>query len=169
MTATPRIVLVAAVARDGGIGLEGQLLWRERADAQHFAAMTLGHPVVMGRKTWESLPAKVRPLPGRRNVVVSRQAGYRAEGAEVVGSFEAALQLLQGSAQIGVIGGQAIYAAALPLAHRLELTEVEDDFVADTFFPAWPREQFDELQRVPQLGLDGTPYAFVSYERKASA
>lgn len=168
MNPQPRIVLVAAVARDGGIGLEGQLLWRERADAQHFAALTMGHPVVMGRKTWESLPARVRPLPGRRNVVISRQPDYRAEGAEVVGSFEAALALLQGSAQIGVIGGQAIYAAALPLAQRLELTEIDAELVADTFFPAWPREQFDEVQRVPQLGIDGTPYAFVSYERKAS-
>ena len=109
----PRVFLVAAVAANGIIGADGKLPWRLPEDLKHFKALTLGHPVIMGRKTWESLG---RPLPGRENIVVTRSAGYDAPGASVAASLEAALALCAGEAVVFVIGGSALYAAALPLA-----------------------------------------------------
>jgi dihydrofolate reductase len=160
-----KITLVAAVARDGGIGRGNELLWREKADQQHFRAVTAGLPVVMGRRTWESLPPRFRPLPGRRNVVVSGNPAYAATGAERAANLEDALTQLQGEPQVCVIGGSALYASALPHASVLELTEVDAVFDADTFFPAWDRSQFREASRVPGQGADGTRFAFVRYER----
>ena len=121
----PEIILIAAVARNGAIGRGSELLFRDPVDQRHFRDTTMGHPVIMGRKTWDSLPARFRPLPGRRNIVVSRNAALRLEGAEVALSLEAALALAAAVPKVFVIGGAQLYALALPLAHTLEMTKIE--------------------------------------------
>jgi len=162
-----KISLVAAVARDGAIGRDGDLVFREPADLRHFRTTTSGHAVLMGRRTWDALPAPVRPLPGRRNVVMSRDAGFAAVGAERVPSLEAALALLAGEDIVYVIGGGEIYAQVLPLADELILTEVDRVYEgADAFFPAFDRAQFVEVERREAVAADGTPYAFVTYRRR---
>ena len=140
----PEIVLIAAVARNGVIGRENALPWRLKADMAHFRAATLGHPVLMGRKTWESLG---KPLPGRRNLVLTRQAGYAARGAEVFASPDAALAAVRDAVRVFVIGGAEIYRMMLPRADTLMLTEVDAEVVGDARFPAFERKRFREVAR----------------------
>ncbi len=165
----PTLALIAAVARNGVIGHDNTLLWRLPEDQQFFRRTTMGCPVVMGRKTWDSLPAKFRPLPGRQNIVVTRNPDWRADGATAVTSLEAALAALGEAGKGFVIGGGELYAAALPLADELVLTEIDRDFDGDASFPAWPRDAFDEVQR--EAHHAGEPnhfdYAFVTYRRKS--
>jgi len=158
----PRVFLVAAVAANGVIGAGGKLPWRLPEDLRHFKALTLGHPVIMGRRTWESLG---RALPGRENIVVTRSAGYQAPGAHVAASLEAALALCAGEPVAFVIGGSRLYAAALPLADGLVLTEIDRDYPGDVRFPAFDRAAWRETQRNPQTGADGLRFDFVLYER----
>jgi dihydrofolate reductase len=160
------LVLIAAVARNGAIGLGSGLIFKEPADQQHFRAATLGCPVVMGRKTWETLPVRFRPLPGRRNVVVSRNADFVAPGAEVADSLPAALALLPDAPRVFVIGGAQIYAQALPLATELLLTEVDADLAGDVYFPDWDRAGFDETERRSAVTASGLGYHFVTYRRR---
>jgi dihydrofolate reductase len=160
------IVLIAGVARGGAIGRNNDLLWRLPEDMARFKALTLGHTVIMGRKTWDSLPARFRPLPGRRNLVISRTAGLQLAGAEAFTSLHKALAACAEAAQVFVIGGAQIYAEALPLATRLELTEIDADFDADCFFPAWPRANFAEHGRESKTSPDGWSYDFVTYQRQ---
>lgn len=166
----PEVVLIAAVARDGGIGRGGDLLWRDPVDQRHFREATMGLPVIMGRRTWDSLPARFRPLPGRRNLVVSRQEGLELPGAEVAGSLDAALARCTGNPRVHVIGGAQLYALALPLAQTLLLTEIDTTFEgADTFFPPWDRSAFDS--RVIYSGASTAApldFAIVEYRRKAA-
>jgi dihydrofolate reductase len=157
------VALVAAVARGGVIGRDGGLPWRLPEDMAHFREVTIGHPVVMGRKTWDSLPDHFRPLPGRRNVVVTRSPSWSAEGAERAGSVEEALALVAGAERVSVIGGGEIFAAALPVADELVLTEIDLEIEGDTFFPAW--RDFTEAEREEHVALDGTRYAFVTHRR----
>ena len=164
-----KVALVAAVARGGVIGRDGGLPWRLPEDLAHFREMTMGHPVVMGRRTWESLPERFRPLPGRRNVVVTRSPDWDAEGAERAGSLDEALELLSGEDRVSVIGGGELFAAALPLSDELVLTEIDADFDGDTFFPDWDRGSFVEVARDERVAADGTPLAFVTYASLASA
>lgn len=137
VTPDPKIVLVAAHARNGVIGLDGDMPWRLPSDLRHFKAVTLGAPVIMGRKTYLSIG---RPLPGRANIVVSR-SGFSAEGVETAASLEAAIELARdharhsGAGQVSVIGGGEIYAQAIGLADELLLTEVDADIKGDTVFP----------------------------------
>ena len=171
MSSRPELVLIAAMDRERAIGRAGELLWHEPADQRHFRAATLGHPVVMGRKTWDSLPARFRPLPGRRNLVVTRNAQWQAAGAEAVTSLDAALARLADATRVFVIGGAELYALALPAADTLLLTETAHRFDgADAHFPAFDRgayrDVFREVSRQAQVGADGTPYAFVRYERQ---
>lgn len=162
-----RLMLVAAVASDGAIGRDNALLWHLPEDLARFKALTLGKPVVMGRKTWDSLPPRFRPLPGRRNLVVSRQA-TALPGAEVFSSLDAALAAC-GEAEVCVIGGAEIYALALPRAEVLALTEVQATYPdADRHFPAWPRAEFTEARREPHTGPGGLRFDFVDYVRKES-
>jgi dihydrofolate reductase len=162
----PTLVLVAALDRRGAIGRGGELLWHERADQQHFRDVTLGHPVVMGRKTWESLPERFRPLPGRRNIVVTRNRHWHAEGAERADSLDAALASTRNAARVSVIGGGELYALALPRADELLLTEIDAAFEgADTYFPPIDRASFSEVAREPHSAVDGTRFAFVTYRR----
>jgi dihydrofolate reductase len=160
--AGPRVYLVAAIAANGVIGAGGRLPWRLPEDLRHFKALTLGHPVIMGRKTWESLG---RPLPGRENVVVTRTPGYEARGAHVAGSLDAALALCAGESVAFVIGGSELYAAALPVADGLVLTEIERDYAGDAHFPDFDRSAWREAQRQPQTSADGLRFDFVRYER----
>jgi len=161
-----RISLIAAVGRNGEIGRGNDLLWRTREDQLHFKNTTMGHPVVMGRKTWDSLPERFRPLPGRRNIVVSRNAAFEANGAEVVPSLDEALALAGDVPQVFVVGGAQLYALALPRADELVLTEVDAAFDADVFFPTWDRGAFDEATREAHTDPEGRPYAFVTYRRR---
>ena len=131
----PEIVIVAAVAKNRVIGKDNRLLWNIPEDMAHFKALTAGHTVVMGRKTWESLPPRFRPLPGRRNIVISRQKDYAAPGAEVADSLENALKLALTATTVFVIGGGQIYRQAMPLADRLEITEVDLEPEGDAWFP----------------------------------
>ncbi|MBC7956479.1 MAG: dihydrofolate reductase [Cytophagales bacterium] len=164
----PTLSLIAAVARNGTIGKNNDLLFRIPEDMQHFKRSTLGCPVIMGRKTWESLPARARPLPGRINIVVTHNREWRADGAVAVSSLEEALSQLGDAPKAFVIGGVQLFAAALPLLDEMLLTEVDQDFDGDVHFPAWNRDDFVETQREQHHA--GEPhhfgYAFVTYQRK---
>ena len=160
-----KLSLVAAIARGGVIGRDGALPWRLPEDMAHFREITLGHPVVMGRRTWDSLPARFRPLPGRRNVVVTRNETWTAEGAERAGSLREALELLGNAPDVFVIGGGELFARALPAVDELLLTEIDLDVAGDTFFPPWERDAFEEVSRETHVSADGTPFALVTYTR----
>ena len=162
----PIVVLIAAVDRRRAIGRGGGLLWHEREDQKHFRAVTMGHPVIMGRKTWDSLPAKFKPLPGRRNIVVTRNPAWRAEGADAVPSFDAAITLSGTQSKVFVIGGGELYATAMPRADELALTEIDTTFErADAFFPAFDSATFEQASRDARVTADGMRYAFVTYQR----
>ncbi len=162
-----KITLVAAVAADRGIGRSNGLLFTDVADQRHFRAVTLGKPVVMGRKTWLSLPERFRPLPGRRNIVLSRDAGFEAPGGETARSLDEALQRLADEPEVCVVGGAEVYAQALPRADEMRLTEISRTWPeADAHFPKFDTTQFDEVQRTEVHAVDGTPMAFVTYRRR---
>ncbi len=164
------LVLIAAVARNGVIGRDGALPWHLGADMAHFRDVTRGCPVMMGRRTWDSLSPRYRPLPGRANIVVSRRAGWTPEGAQAAPSRQAALRLAQlrldASRRVFVIGGAQLYREAMPLADVLELTEVHADVDGDTLFPFWDRAAFDEVQREPQSAEDGLGFDFATYRKR---
>jgi dihydrofolate reductase len=168
------ITLIAAVARNGVIGKDNALPWHLPEDLKHFKQLTTGHTVIMGRKTWESLPERFRPLPGRLNVVVTRNADYSAAGATVANSLEDAVKVGiggttpivgAGGTALFVIGGAELYAHALPLARRLELTEIDAEVAGDAYFPEIDRSQWHEVARAAGVGAEGLHYAFVTYER----
>ena len=163
------LVLIASVARNRCIGRGNELVWDEPADKRYFRQQTMGCPVIMGRKTWDSLPPRFRPLPGRANVVVTRQIGWQADGAQVAHNLTDALALARAGqpAQVFVIGGAQLYAEALPLADRLLLTEIDAELAGDAFFPTWHPQDFTEVRREPALSSSqpGTGYAFVDYQR----
>lgn len=157
------LTLVAAVARNGVIGKDNRLPWQLPEDMAHFKALTTGHAVIMGRKTWDSLPPKFRPLPQRLNIVVTRDPAFRAD-AIVVHSLPAAVEAA-GNRSAFVIGGAEIYSLALPLADRIEFTEVGIDCEGDAFFPAFDRREWHEVAREPHKSANGLDYAFVTYQR----
>ncbi|GAB4060784.1 dihydrofolate reductase [Uliginosibacterium sediminicola] len=136
-----QIKLIVAAADNGVIGRDNALLWRLREDMRYFRATTLNHPVIMGRKTWESVG---RPLPQRRNIVITRQPDFVAEGAETVASLDAALALCADEAALFVIGGEQIYALALPLASEIHLTRVHCTPEGDAFFPPLDAQAWEE-------------------------
>lgn len=139
------ISYVVAVSRNGVIGREGGLPWHISSDLKRFKEITMGKPVVMGRRTWDSLPR--RPLPGRRNIVITRQPGFAPEGAEVAATPEAALALCGDAPEIAVIGGGEIYRLFWPLVDRLYLTEVDLEVEGDTHFPALTPGDWREVAR----------------------
>ena len=158
----PRVYLVAAVAANGVIGAGGKLPWRIPEELKHFKRLTLGHPVIMGRRTWESLKG---PLPQRENIVVTRTPGYDAPGAAVAASLRAALAMCAGEPVAFVIGGTQLFEEALPIADGMVLTEIQRDYAGDTWFPAWERSQWRESQREAHTAADGTRFDFALYER----
>ena len=157
----PRVYLVAAVASNGIIGANGGLPWRLPEDLKHFKRLTLGHPVIMGRRTWESLKG---PLPERENIVVSRTPGYEAPGAAVASSLEGALALCIGEPVVFVIGGARLFAESLPMAAGLVMTEIDRDYEGDTWFPPYDRSRWKASQREGHVSDDGTKFEFVLYE-----
>lgn len=156
------LTLIAAVAKNGVIGKDNRLLWQLPGDLKRFKQLTLGHAVIMGRKTWESLPERFRPLPGRVNIVVTRDKTYRADGATIAHSLADAIAAA-GEATPFVIGGGTLYAEALPLAERLELTELHADYDGDTHFPALDPKRWREAAREPQQTESDPSYDFVTY------
>ena len=177
MTATaiarPHVFLIAAVAENGVIGAGGAIPWRLKSDMQRLKAITLDKPVVMGRKTFESLR---RPLPGRTNIVVTRDASYRAAGAVVANSFDSARAIALGdalrrrAAEIAIIGGAEIYAQWMDSADRLEITEVHACPEGDTRFPAIDPTQWEEVARVrnPASPDNSADFSYVTYRRRRS-
>ena len=161
---SPIITLIAARARNGVIGRNNQIPWKIPGEQAYFKRMTMGSPIVMGRKTWESIG---RALPGRRNIVVTRDRTYLATGADVVGSMDAALLLAGDVEQVFIIGGGQLYAAAMPRASRVLLTEIDADFDGDTFMPALDRKQWHETGREDHPPTSDRPFgfSFVVYER----
>ena len=157
----PRVYLVAAVAANGVIGKNGGLPWHLPEDLKHFKRLTLGHPVIMGRKTWESLG---KALSGRENIVVTTRPGYDAPGAAVAGSLPAALALCAAEPVAFVIGGQQLFAESLPIADGLVLTEIQRDFPGDAWFPQYDRSRWRETQREAHTAADGMRFDFVLYE-----
>lgn len=166
MTDTPpaRLNLIYARAANGVIGRDNQLPWHLPEDLAHFKRTTLGCPVIMGRKTWDSLPPKFRPLPGRLNIVVTRDAAWRADGATVVHSLEAARDRCPPGSEAWVIGGAQIYAQALPLASRVVVTDIARDFDGDAFAPTLGPE-WQATAREEHVSTNGLPFALVTYTR----
>ena len=157
------LTLVVAIDAQRGIGVDNKLPWHLPEDLAHFKRVTLGHPIIMGRKTFDSIG---RPLPGRRNIVVTRNAGWRHEGVEAVGSLEAAIALA-GDEEASIIGGAQIFEAALPLAERMIVTEIDHVFACDTFFPEIDPEVWVETARERHRSEgNGFDYAYVTYVRK---
>jgi dihydrofolate reductase len=154
------IALVVAHSANRVIGRDGGLPWRLPGDLKRFRALTTGQTVVMGRRTYESLPDAFRPLPDRRNVVLTSDPGYRADGAEVVGDLDAAL-----AAPCFVIGGGEVYAQALPRAQRVYATELEAEVDGDTFFPPLPAAEWRCVERSERIIEDGHAYTFARYDR----
>ena len=156
--------LVVAMAENRVIGRDGDLPWRLPEDLKHFKRVTMGKPVIMGRKTWDSL--YVKPLPGRRNIVVTRNLDFSADGAEAAGSIEDALALVDGDEEAMVIGGATLFEAALTSAQRFHLTEVHAEIEGNTRFPAFDRASWREVTRETYPAADGNPaYSFVLLER----
>jgi dihydrofolate reductase len=169
MQAPRRLALIAAVASNGVIGADGTLPWRLLPDLRRFRALTVGHAVVMGRKTWESLP---RALAERQNIVVTRRRNFVAPGAEVVGSLDEALDRVELPDPVFCIGGGELYRTAMPRAAVLHLTELERSFAGDATFPAFDRSEWMETAREAHVDESAEPamrYWFVTYERRASA
>lgn len=162
-----KIALIVAVARNGVIGGGNKMLWRVPEDFAHFKRTTMGHPIVMGRKTWESIG---RPLPGRRNVVVTRNPDYRAEGAELAPSLEDAFKMLNGDGTVFVIGGGEIYRQALPRADVVWLTRIGADFEGDATFPDLPETQWTTEVLETLEPVEGRPFAvtFCRCDRRCS-
>jgi dihydrofolate reductase len=162
-----RISIIAAVARNRAIGRDNAMPWRLPEDLKRFRRLTMGHAVIMGRKTFESIG---RPLAGRNNIVISRARDWSPAGCVVVHSLESALAAVEAPSEAFVIGGAQIYALALPHAGRLHMTEIERDFEGDAFFPEFDRSLWREVdrERHAAAGSAGFDYAFVDYERELS-
>lgn len=161
------LVLIAARARNQVIGRHNQLCWHLPEDLSRFRQLTRGQAVIMGRKTWESLPEAVRPLPGRQNIVVTRQASYHAQGAQVATSLDEALSLVE-RATAYVIGGEQLYRLALPLADTLEITEVDLAPAGDAFFPDFDTQVWRISVAEPFVSQSGIRGVFSRYERRPS-
>jgi dihydrofolate reductase len=161
----PALAIIAAVASNGTIGDANRLPWRLPEDLKRFRALTTGHAVIMGRRTWESIG---RALPGRQNIVVTRQPGYVAAGAEVAASLEAALALVTLPDPAFCIGGGELYRVALPHATTLHLTEIHQAVAGDASFPAVDRSAWREKSRIPggAPSADGLTCDYVTYESR---
>ena len=152
-----KLHLIYARARNGVIGKDNQMPWHLPEDLAHFKRVTLGQPVIMGRKTWDSLPPRFRPLPGRQNIVVTRQPDWQAEGAQRAGSLPEAMALCAGAHDVWVIGGAQIYQQAEPLASSAVVTEIDADFEGDAHAPTLS-SRWREVERQSQVAASGLPY-----------
>lgn len=161
-----QINVIWAQAHNRVIGLNGSMPWHLSEDLAHFKRTTLGCPVIMGRKTWDSLPPKFRPLPGRANIVLTRQTGWQTHGVQASPDLHGALlfceQIQPAVPAVWVIGGAQIYAQALPLAHKIVITEIDATFEGDAFAPQLGAE-WHETQRESHTSASGLAYSFVTY------
>ena len=158
-----KLHLIYARARNGVIGKDNQMPWHLPEDLAHFKRVTLGQPVIMGRKTWDSLPARFRPLPGRLNIVVTRQTDWQADGALRAASIEDAIRLCADATDAWIMGGAEIYRQAEPLASTAVVTEIDADFVGDAFAPTLSTG-WQEVLRESHVGANGLPFSFVTYQ-----
>jgi len=160
---TPEITLIAALDKQRGIGYQGEMPWRLPGELKHFKQTTMGYPIIMGRRTWESIG---RALPGRQNIVISRQADYCASDCDVVDSLPAALAVAT-AAEVMLIGGGMLYQQALPMAQRMVLTLVNGEYEVDTWFPEWLEDEWREVSRKTIAVDDGisTAYDIVEFIR----
>lgn len=160
-----RLTLIVARARNGVIGKNNAMPWKIPGEQAYFKRVTMGHPIIMGRKTWESIG---RPLPGRRNMVVTRNSSYLAPGAEVVSDLDAALARCNEAEEAFVIGGAELYKAALPRADRLLITEIDHDFEGDTYWPTPESSVWREAAREHHAPVPERPFAvdYVEYVRR---
>jgi len=161
-----KLGLIYARSRNGVIGKGGTLPWRLPEDLAHFKAKTMGCPVIMGRKTWDSLPPKFRPLPGRKNIVITRSTGWQTEGAERAGSLDEAIALCGDVERAWVTGGTEIFNQSLAVADIAEVTEIDADFDGDTFAPVLG-PQWREASRERQVSSTGLAFDFVTYVNTA--
>jgi len=161
----PIISLIVAASQNGVIGKNGALPWRIREDMVRFKRLTMGHPCIMGRKTWDSIPKK--PLPGRTNIVVTRNNAFEAEGARVANSFDAALEIAaeENPSEIMIIGGEGVYAEALPLAGRIYFTEVAGNFEGDAFFPQVNANEWQQVSSEGPFEEETLRYRYLTLER----
>ena len=158
-----KLHLIYARARNGVIGLHNQMPWHLPEDLAHFKRVTLGQPVIMGRKTWDSLPARFRPLPGRLNIVVTRQRDWHAEGALRAGSIEDAMRLCGDAPDGWIMGGAEIYRLAQPLASTAVVTEIDADYEGDAFAPDLSAG-WTEVQREAHVAANGLRFSFVTLQ-----
>jgi len=165
----PRICAVVAIGKNRELGKNGKLLWHIPDDLKRFKELTMGHPVIMGRKTFESIVSYIKgPLSGRTNIVITRQADYAPEGVEIVRSFTAALHAVPSDEEVFVIGGGEIFKIALPLADRVYLTRVEADVAGDVFFPELDPKEWREASHTEGVVDEKNPYphTFILLEKK---
>lgn len=160
-----RVNLIYARAANGVIGKDNAMPWHLPEDMAHFKRLTQGWPVIMGRKTWDSLPTRFRPLPGRTNVVVTRQSGWNEAGAQSASSLADALKLCGQSEEVWVMGGAKIYAQAEPLADRIEVTEIAQDFEGDAFAPRLGPEWI-EVACENHVSSNGMKFSFITYHKQ---
>jgi dihydrofolate reductase len=160
-----KLGIIYARSRNGVIGKDNAMPWHLPEDLAHFKRTTLGAPVIMGRKTWESIPPKFRPLPGRQNIVITRDAQWNAEGADRASSLEDAISLCGGVAQAWVTGGAEIYRLALSRAHVAVVTEIEKEYEGDAFAPELGA-QWREVTRERHVAASGLAYSFITYENQ---
>lgn len=160
----PRISIISALARNRTIGINNTLPWRLPEDLKYFKALTLGHHILMGRKTWESIG---RPLPGRTTVIITRSNYQAPEGVKIAGSLKEAIDVCGEDEEIFFVGGAELYAQALPLADRLYLTEIQAEVEGDAWFPEYDRSQWQEVSRDRRHDeASGFDYHFVVYDRR---
>lgn len=157
-----KINMIFARSANGVIGKDNAMPWHLPEDLAHFKKLTFGCPVIMGRKTWDSLPPKFRPLPGRTNIVITRQPDWQAEGAQTAASLQDALVLCQATHDVWIIGGAQIYAQAEPLANRVEVTYIDQDFAGDAFAPTLG-SQWVQSRREEHVSLTGLNFSFITY------
>ena len=163
---TPNLSIIVAIAQNNAIGKDNDLLWHISDDLKRFKALTSGHPVIMGRNTWNSLPR--RPLPKRRNIVLTHDISFADEGAEVAHSLQHALDLVCDEKESFIIGGAAIYTLFLPFVQRLYVTHVWHDFEADVFFPAIDLSLFNKISESPRMldPVSNLTYSYAEYHRR---
>jgi len=175
MLGMTELVVIAAVAQNGVIGRGAEIPWRISADFKRFKALTLGHPCIMGDVTYESLPAKSRPLPGRENVVLAFDRSYHPDGTTVFHDFEAVLAYVREKRAVKafIIGGASIYRLGVPVADTLELTRIHRDYDGDVYFPSFDLDEWDLVAQVDAESLDAVSdqsvsYSYLTYRRRRS-
>jgi dihydrofolate reductase len=159
---TPTLSVIAAMAKNRVIGINNTLPWRLSEDLMHFKALTMGHHIIMGRKTYESIG---KPLPGRTTVIVTRDPAYRVEGCVTATSIDAAIAACGDDGEVFFVGGAELYAQVLPRADRLYLTEIQAEFQGDAWFPVFDRAVWREAGRDAHVNDAGLAYHFVTYQR----